>query len=388
MIFKTSKKIYAHIDCDSFFASCEVFRNPQLEKMYVCVGTEIIVAATYNAKRLWIKTGTPIWEAKRILGNKGVFLKPDMWFYGKISKRLMTLLREETCNVEVFSVDEAFVELTGIPEYNKMDIYEYVEYLQKRIKQDIWVPVSIGVSNTRIKAKIFSKVNKPYGNYVWIDTEQENLLFQKLPIKDIPFIGKGYQERLKYKAVTIYDYKKLPLWELKRLIGKNATQLWFELNGVSSMSFRDNWKLKSISRTRSFNKMMTRDKAFLWKQILMNTERIFEELTIRKYEVRNITLQLKTKEWENYWATIEFEDYTYDRKIILKALDTLLTQLYNSDITYRKTWIFSTDIRGFTPKQLNLLDIENISFQKQVNIEAVLSSLNMKYWKSTVQYWG
>jgi len=67
MIFKTSTKTYAHVDCDSFFASCEVFRNPKLEKKYVCVGSEIVVAATYNAKRLGIKTGTPIWEAKRIL---------------------------------------------------------------------------------------------------------------------------------------------------------------------------------------------------------------------------------------------------------------------------------------------------------------------------------
>ncbi len=67
MIFKTSPKIYAHIDCDSFFASCELLRNPALAKKCVCVGTEIIIAATYNAKARGIKTGTPIWEARRIL---------------------------------------------------------------------------------------------------------------------------------------------------------------------------------------------------------------------------------------------------------------------------------------------------------------------------------
>jgi len=67
MKFRSSKKVFAHIDCDSFFASCEVFRNPKLEHKYVCVGHDIIVACTYNAKALGIGVGTPFWEAKKKL---------------------------------------------------------------------------------------------------------------------------------------------------------------------------------------------------------------------------------------------------------------------------------------------------------------------------------
>jgi len=73
MKFKTSNHIYAHIDCDSFFASCEILRNPKLYGKYVCVGTEIIIAATYNAKALGVKVGTPIWEAKKILRGKDAY---------------------------------------------------------------------------------------------------------------------------------------------------------------------------------------------------------------------------------------------------------------------------------------------------------------------------
>ena len=86
MKFKTSNKLFAHIDCDSFFASCEVLKNPQLQGKYVCVWNEIIIACTYNVKKLWIKCWTPVWEAKKILGNAWVFLWVDIVYYSEISK--------------------------------------------------------------------------------------------------------------------------------------------------------------------------------------------------------------------------------------------------------------------------------------------------------------
>jgi nucleotidyltransferase/DNA polymerase involved in DNA repair len=113
MKIKTSQYIYAHIDCDSFFASCEIYNNPQLKNKYVCVGGEIIVAATYNAKKLGVKVGTPLWEAQRILKNKDAyFCGVNMASYVDISRKLMAYLREHTLDVRVFSVDEAFVEIS------------------------------------------------------------------------------------------------------------------------------------------------------------------------------------------------------------------------------------------------------------------------------------
>ncbi len=89
-----------------------------------------------------------------------------MSLYGKISKRLMYLLRQETLGIEIFSIDEAFTELTGIAQSKDMDIETFTLYLQEKIRQHIGIPVSIGVSNTRLRAKIFSKINKPYGYYI------------------------------------------------------------------------------------------------------------------------------------------------------------------------------------------------------------------------------
>ena len=109
MKFRCSKQLWFHVDCDSFFAACEILRRPEIRDKYVCVGGDIIVAASYNAKYLGIKTGTPIWEARRMLPiDKSYFFPPDIPYYASISDKLMNILMNYSEKVEVFSIDEAF----------------------------------------------------------------------------------------------------------------------------------------------------------------------------------------------------------------------------------------------------------------------------------------
>ena len=114
MRFHTSDRIYAHIDCNAFFASCEVIRNPSFRGKKLMVGGDIIVAASYEAKRVGIRTGMKSWEARRIAGPDGIFVKQDLSFYSKISAQLFSFLRERFSSVRPFSIDEAFVDVTGI----------------------------------------------------------------------------------------------------------------------------------------------------------------------------------------------------------------------------------------------------------------------------------
>lgn len=109
MKFRCSRELWFHVDCDSFFAACEILRHPKLKDKYVCVGGDIIVAASYNAKYLGIKTGTPIWDARRMLPiDKSYFFPPDIPYYASISEKLMNILMNYSEKVEVFSIDEAF----------------------------------------------------------------------------------------------------------------------------------------------------------------------------------------------------------------------------------------------------------------------------------------
>ncbi|MDA9129422.1 hypothetical protein N9J72_03025 [Candidatus Gracilibacteria bacterium] len=385
MIFKISRKIYAHIDCDSFFAACEIYRNPALKKKYVCVGRDVTIACCYNAKSKGIKVGTPFWEVKRMLGNKAICLEPDMGLYGRISQRFMNFLREETHEVQVFSIDEAFVDITGIAESMSLSLEEYIKYLQQKIKNSIGIPVSLGVSNTKLRAKIFSKIHKPYGYFIGLDIDEINEAFKELPVGAIPFIGYGYQRRLAYHIQTVFDFKTQNIRYFRELIGKNATHIWFELNGVNSMEFHKNVAHKSISKTRSFNHDMTSNKQKLWGKLLLNIERFFEELYIQQVEVRNIKVFFRTKEMDTYKKTLEFEDYTCDRKVIYSAIEKLFSELYDSEIIYRSTGVFSTDIQAYDPKQLSIFQTKNQASERSIKLESILGGINDKYGKLKVR---
>lgn len=381
MKIKTSRQIFAHIDCDSFFASCEIFRNPALEKKCVCVWGEIVVAACYNSKALWVKTWTPVWEAKRILGPKGVFISPDMEYYGKISKRIMSFISLETENIEIFSVDEAFCEITWLAEMNHMSIYEFADNLKKRIKQEIGIPVSIGVSNTRIKAKMFSKVNKPYGTCVWIDKTQEEELLKNYNIKDVPFIGKATEKRLKFIYPSAFDFKNSSYFDICKSLGKNWGKLWMEINGVNSMNFFPKVEAKSITRSRAFNKDMTSSKEIIWARLLKNIDRLMQELIIEKYEIANISIFLIDKNWQLYRFSAELNEFTNERSKILEVSKILYDKLYIPWTTYRKTGLVCSKLQAIKEIQMSLFEAR----KSKSKLELLVLEQNKKYNKEVLK---
>lgn len=385
MRLKVSKKIFAHIDCDSFFVACEVFRNPALANKHVCVWKDVTIAASYSAKAKGVKVWVPFWEAKKLLWKDFVAITPDMRLYGTISKKLMDFLQQHTQNIEVFSIDEAFVELTGIPESLSMSLEQYVIYLQKKILQEIGVPVSFWVSTTRLRAKIFSKVRKPYGYFIALDNQSVYDQFQEMPVSAIPFIWFWYQQRLAPHIKTIYDFSRESMFYFKRLIGKNATWIWFELNGVNSMSFASSGDKKSVVKTRSFNDDKTSKPQKLWSYLLKNIERLFEDMALNEFEIRNIKLYLKTKEKQSYSTIHFFEDYTCDRKEIYSALQKMFMDLYIPGTTYRTTGVGSHDLQKYTPKQLSIFSQHNAKHEKNIKLEQIFLDIHKKYGNTKIK---
>lgn len=389
MKFSISKKVYAHVDCNSFFASCEILREPDLAWKCVCVWWEIVLAATYEAKALWIKTWTPIWEAKAILGKKWIFLRPDHIWYSEVSKMFMEFLRENSLEIYIFSIDEAFIEITWLDVLYKKSYLELAVDLKKKIKNELWLPVSIWISNTRIRAKIFSEVNKPFWEFVWLGDYEVEEIFKKLKISDIPFIWKKLQERLKYTAKSIDDYRKLPFWQLKELIWKNGTDLWLELNWVDTLK-RIWWQFeaKSISRTRSFNHEMLTDKARLWLKLVSNFEIAFEDLMKNNFETKSIWLYLRDKEMKRYLFEWKFEEYTNNKKFLLNSLKKLFEQYFVLWIIYRSTWVVFSIFQKTTPKQLSLFQQTNDIFDKNKKLSETILNLNTKFGKFIITSWS
>lgn len=308
-----------------------------------------------------------------------------MSLYVDISRKLMKYLREHTMDVRVFSVDEAFVEISWLPEMHKQDISVYLEELQKDILKRIWIPVSIGVSNTRLKAKIFSKVEKPFWICVWIDAQEEREIFTNLSFREIPFIGSQTSKKLDFHISHIQDYIDIWYFEITRRFWKNGWKIWLELRGVSSMGFLPKTIQKSTWRARGFNREMSSDTKVLLKRIRDNLDRLCDDIYAKWYEIWEISLLLIDSDWNTYKAGKTLPTYTSDRKELFSQLSELFYDIYKQNLLYRKTWVFSSRIQSIDQKQLSLFTWENIHHKANLHIEGLLHDMEEKYWKGILR---
>ncbi len=385
MRFKTSKKIFIHVDCDSFFAECEIFRNPSLKNKYVLVWSEIVLACNYKTKDLWIKTWTPVWQAEEILKGKWIFLKSDHNFYSLVSSKLMNYLEKNTLSIEPFSIDEAFCEVTWLAELNKLSLEKYILKLQNDIIKNVWVPVSIGVSTTRIKSKIFSKLNKP--RWIFIDLWNSKDLYKELELDIVPFIWKSMQNILKYKCDNVYDFINLWYPYLKKIIWKTATDLWLELSWVNCFHLRKTHITKSMSRGRSFNKNITNNKDFLYSQLLLNFNHLYEEFTIKNYSLKKISIYFRDKDKYTHVFNSILTEKTFIRKNILKIIQKLFNENYNIDMLYRSTWIIFSNLKEVKNEQLSLFENNRKELEVNHDLLNIINSINNKYNSHKISFW-
>ena len=162
MYIKDKKKVFALADCNSFYASCEIVFNPKLKNKPVVVLSNndgCIVARTNEAKALGIKMGEPLFKAKKIIEKNNVkVFSSNYALYGSMSNRVMKILEQSFPNIEIYSIDEAFMEISSLKK-----IYNYSKYameVREIILKWTGIPVSIGIGETKTLAKIANQIAK------------------------------------------------------------------------------------------------------------------------------------------------------------------------------------------------------------------------------------
>ena len=256
--------MYALVDCDNCFVSCERVFRPDLEGKPVVVLSNndgCVVARSNEAKALGIKEGTPYFKlASEYPGVKIEALSSNYTLYGDISARIMAILRMYAPVVEVYSIDEAFCDLTGMDCYT--DLKKWGEDLSARIKQWTGMPVSIGIAPTRTLAKVASRYAKLYPGYkkcCIIDSDaKRRKALAGIEIGKIWGIGPRLQARLmEYGCRTALDFANRHQGWIRLTFAKPVEQTWNELNGVSCISTIEQTSKKSICTSRSFPGMIT-----------------------------------------------------------------------------------------------------------------------------------
>ena len=340
-----------HLDGNSFFASVMQAAYPQYLGKPVVVGRErgIVTAASYEAKRLGITRGMHI-RAVEDFYPSCIICEGDYTLFSQFSTRMFTILRSFTPEIEEYSIDEAFARVDEPLKGMK---------IQKKIKDTLGIPVSIGIGPTKCLAKQASEAKKPMGLTIITKNNLSSFL-TSIPIADVWGIGRATTQALsKYGVHTAHDFVQLPRTLIMNKFNKPYRYIWNELQGVSCMPLDTTPKTtyQSIISSRTFSP--TNESKFLWAQLRNHIEHAFMRARQYDYGVQEIIILLKTQEFEYYTKTITFpEPQTYPFSV-LKTIRNAYNALYKKNVLYRTTGCTITKLKKTTQGQMKLFINEN-----------------------------
>lgn len=230
-----SDRVILHSDCNCFYASVELLHHPELWGRPVAVGGDpesrhgIVLTADYTAKKYGVKTGMALWQARQVCPEI-TFLPPRMDLYLRFSKMAQELYSEYTDKQEPFGIDECWLDVTSSTSI-KGDGYKIAQIINERMKRELGITVSIGVSFNKIFAKLGSDYKKPDAITTVYKDEFKNKVWQ-LPAKDLLYVGKSTERKLAgYGIKTIGDVARSDERFLNGILGKMGSVLWAFANG-------------------------------------------------------------------------------------------------------------------------------------------------------------
>lgn len=362
-----SDKVYAMIDCNSFYCSCERLFRPEFRNRPVIVLSNndgCAVARTQEAKDLGIAMGAPYFKIKNLCEKYkvGVF-SSNFSLYTNISDRVMHILREMGSEIEVYSIDEAWIDITGITK----DYHTYGRYIKERIEREVGIPVGVGIAPTKTMAKLanhVAKKSKRSGGVVDL-TRQEHWIAarERVDVSDIWGIGLKSAEKLRSlgikSAQDFIEYSNDKL--IQKLLTKTGLQRKKELSGIACFSlelFKD--KKKVIRSSRTFGSPVY-EKEALKESIASHISAAAEKLRRQESVTSLVTVFFRTSPYKNvpqYYAHegMRLRSATQDTRKLIKVAWELVEYMYRAGYEYKKAGVELYDIVDVNETQLSLLD--------------------------------
>ena len=361
--------MFALIDCNSFYASCEKIFRPDLKHRPIVVLSNndgCVIARSPEAKKMGISMTQPWYQVKdQYLSKGGVVFSSNYEFYADISNRVMNVLSDLCPEIDIYSIDEAFLDLRTFRK--NIDLVNFAYDCKKRIKDWIGVPVSIGIAPTKTLAKLANKVAKddPRFDGVVILSEPRVIrhFLKSMPIEKIWGIGRKLTTKLENIDIkTAYDLSQVD----SRLIGDNFNVVLErtvrELKGQSCITLHDFMEpKKQIMVSRSFGKSI-RSKSILSEAISFHASRAAEKLRYEKQKCRLITAFIRSNRFNTrvrqIYAAKSFElvHPTDDTRIIIKNANRILDQIFADGYQYAKAGILLSDFTNKYGYQMSLFD--------------------------------
>ena len=380
--------MFALVDCNNFYASCERVFNPSLQQKPMVILSNndgCIISRSDEAKELGIPMGAPIFKYRKLLTAHNVqILSSNYSLYGDMSSRVMSILKQFTPDIQVYSIDESFLKLDGFENY---DLTNYGIIIKDRILKWTGIPTCVGIAPTKALSKVANKIARKYptetnGVYV-IDSEIKRVNALKwTKIKDIWGIGSKLSNRLVIKGCkNAYDFTQLSESWVKSNMSVVESRLQRDLLGIPTLNLEVQKSKKSIATTRTFEKPLF-DIDSIKERISTFSFVSGEKLRRQKSHCHMIIVILRSnyfrEDLKQHYATkvISLPYPTNSSLVLSNHAIKAIESVFKKGIAYKKAGIILTGLVPSNNYQLNIFDWENSNHQPLMN---AIDKINYKF---------
>lgn len=379
--------MYALVDCNNFFVSCERVFRPQLEGKAVVVLSNndgCVVARSNESKAMGIRMGTPFYQVRDMVkAGRLIACSSNYTMYGDLSSRVMSILAEAVPRIEIYSIDEAFLCMDGMsPE----KIEGISRELVAKVRKWVGIPVSIGIAPTKTLAKIASHFAKKYPGYrgvCRIDSEEKRLKALSLtPIREVWGVGRKLSVSMEQKGIrTALDYVQRPEEWVRKNYMLHGVRTWLELRGQVCVEEELSEKRKSICTSRSFPRMIT-DRSEIAARVADFAAKCAQKLREEHSAARQVDVVLYTNRFRDdlpqYFpcASVRLPVAASSTQEIVSAALKGFGTIYRPDYRYKKAGVTVSDLVDADAVQASLFDYDIDLRRKQDRLSEIMDRIN------------
>jgi len=389
LLVRSWPRAILHIDTDAFFASCEQALHPEYRGKPVITGKErgIVATASYEARAKGVSRGTPLWEVKKLCPD-AIILPSDYETYSLFSKRMFAIIRRFSPLVEEYSIDEAFADITGLRRLYHASYLEITQQIKRTIEGELGITVSIGLSLSKVLAKVGSKHKKPAG-LTAIPGREIHRFLAELPVGNVWGIGPNTAAYCKTMGITTaLGFASKPLSFIEKRFTKPHIEMWHELNGhaVYTIATEEKTTYGTISKTKTFTPPSS-DPEYVYAQLFKNLENACIKARRHGLAARGLVLFLKQQDFSGSGLEARLSRpsaFPHDMSTLTREL---FARMYRSGWLYRATGVILTGLVNADTTQQSLFE-PPVRLEKLERVYEAIDQLASKWGKHTVHMAG
>jgi len=388
-----SRRVILHCDCNNFFASVELLKYPELRDKPVAVAGDpegrhgIILAKNMIAKKYGVQTAETIWQARKKCPDL-VLVPPHHDEYEAMSQQVNAIYCSVTDQVEPFSVDESWLDVTGSQRLFG-DGKAIADELRRRVREELGITISVGVSDNRYWAKLGSDYKKPDATTV-ITRENVQDILHPLPVQDMLFVGRAAADVLRRHGIlTIGALAALPRDSLVRWLGKQGDSLYAMVHGMDSTPIRrwgEHEMVKSVGNGMTYPHDLVGEEA--WKAGLMPLcDSVGSRLRAQGLKCRTVTVQIKNPQFKVMSRQKTLPMPTSLTKVLFQESLSILRQCWPQDAPIRLLTVTASALCPADEEaaaQMSFLSDVRPDDPRQARIEQAVDGVRKRFGKAAI----